>query len=548
MVALSNHPIRALSPITELTTPTSLRTLRLPLDEGDYQSERNPLSHHDPDEEEDDASVYSQLSTETVRNHSQPQQLSTPTRQRTLSLPVTPTPPPRSPHRLNWNTSNSSINNNSVPFPQPQPAPGGLPPPPRAQVSTKPKLIRRVTPPSASPLLKGSDNENAARRDVIESNMAGVGAGRSLSQEGRARPNGVVDGGSPKRNSPNTHSHLDLHNVPLLDLPSTSQQPPTPPRSRPNSLKKRPKSYHGSKPNSIRSRPNSFHGSPSKGNSTTSLVTPALGLDPTTTPMHVQAEVLVVNPPESGHTSKQSARPTLVTHQSESSLPSRAKSIRSTTPTKKSPRRRRVSSIFSSIFGTNEDKDKEHVARKLSRNSRKANGSGISSRGPSPSLSSPILSDSPVQEDPIGPIQSAIRTSGTFGIRDDGSELSASAPGHISSPPRHTFDRTGSGNGSVTTQSEGVKRILYMENVASTPETEEGEHAIGTKGTEFRETSGDSGQGSQNTASEHRTPPHSKVTPIAIVGLLPPNGPHHLHPDPQSSPEPHHMIPLSVVV
>ncbi|OCF59726.1 hypothetical protein L486_02398 [Kwoniella mangroviensis CBS 10435] len=506
MVALSNLPIRALSPITELTTPTSLRTLRLPLDEGDYQSERNPLSHHDPDEEEDDASVYSQLSAETVRNHSQPRQLSTPTRRRTLSLP-------------------------------PQPAPGGLPPPPRAQVSTKPKLIRRVTPPPASPLLKGSDNENAARRVVIESNMAGVGAGGSLSQEGRARPIGVIDGGSPKRNSSNTHSHLDLHNVPLLDSPSTSQQPPTPPRSRPNSLKKRPKSYHGSGPNSIRSRPNSFHGSPSKGNSTTSLVTPALGLDTTTTPMHVQAEVLVVNPLESGHTSKQSARPTLVTHQSESSLPSRAKSARSTTPTKRSPRRRRVSSIFSSIFGASEDKDKEHVARKLSRHSRKTSGSGISSSGPSPSLSSLFLSDSPVQEDPIGPIQSAIRTSGTFGIRDDGSELSASAPGHIGSPPRHTFDRTGSGNGSITTQSEGVKRILYVENVVSTPETEEGEHAIGTKSAESREASGDSGQGSHSTASDHRTPPYSKVTPIAMVGLLPPNGPHHLHPGSQLSPE-----------
>ncbi|WVW81723.1 hypothetical protein I302_103719 [Kwoniella bestiolae CBS 10118] len=532
MVALSNHPIRALSPITELTTPTSLRTLRLPLDETDYQSEPNRQSRYDQEqEEEDDASVYSQLSAETVRNTPQPQP-STPTRQRTLSLPVTPTPPPRSPNRLNLNTSNSSLNN-SIPFPQSQPAPGGLPPPLRTQANTKPKLIRRVTPPPASPLLSHMErSENDARREDVEMNMAGIGSGRSLLQEGRVRSVSLVDSGSPEKNTPSTS--LDLHNVPLLDLPSRSlsKEIPAPPRSRPNSLKKRPKSYHGSRPNNIRSRPNSFHGGSSKANSTTSLVTPALGLDPTTTPMHVQAKVMVVDSqPATTSFTKPSPRPTLISHQSESSLLARAKSARSTTPTKKSPRRRRVSAIFSSIFGTSEDKEKDHVARKLSRNSRKTSGSGISSRGPSPTPNSPgvALSDSPVQGDPIGPIQSAIRTSGTFGIRDDGSELSS---GHIDPPHRHNFDRTGSGSGSVTTQSEGVKRVLYVENVVSTPEAEEDVHEIaeGSKGASSEE---GRRQGSSSTSSDHRTPPHSKVTPLAMVGLLPSSGQNHPHSSPE---------------
>ncbi|WWC58052.1 uncharacterized protein I303_100587 [Kwoniella dejecticola CBS 10117] len=570
MVSMNQHPVRALSPITELTTPTSLRTLRLPLDEADYHSERNPHPG-----EEDDASVYSQLSAaDTVRAPSRRQDdegapVTPPRRQRTISLPSSPTPPPRSPRRnpplpmpMPYNGSKPSLLR--IPFPRHHtpdsttPPPGGLPPPPRSMSLSKPKLIRRVTPPTTptahpenrmSPTVGRSSNMLERMREHSDtlSNIAGVGAGRSLAQEAKDKSASVDlganegEGGSSAMLDNRTRpiSSVELPNVPILNIAHPSEVKSASQASRPNSLKKRPKSYHGSRPNSIRSRPNSFQGNSSRGHSTSSLTTPALGLDPVSTPTEAQAEAVPVNMTVTGSPLKDSLRPILVSHQSESSLATRSKSVRSVSPSRKSPRRRRVSSILSSIFEV--DPDKDYVSRKLSKGSRKTSGSRGSSRAPSPI--GPIV-DSPIdgsEGDLVGPIQSAIRTSGTFGIRDDGSEVShnpSRSKGDLSSP-RHTFDRTGSGNGSVITHSDGVKRVLYVENMVNTPEEEDTQQPYLFE--KPRESSGDSG----NASNQSKTPPHSKVTPIAMLGLLP-NG-SSVHQSPllaaQASPEtlPPHM-------
>ncbi|WWC66901.1 uncharacterized protein I206_100808 [Kwoniella pini CBS 10737] len=530
MVSLNQHSVRALSPITELKTPTSLRTLRLPLEEADYLSERS--IHHEGD---DDASVYSQSSAaETVRGPIKQQiedsePVTPPKRLRTLSSPSNPTPPPRSPRQnlpLSYNGSNPSLVR--IPFPRQNstsnttPCPGGLPPPPRSTSVSKPKLIRRVTPPTTPTTYPENqagvpiDRSNVIldrmrEHSAIINNMAGVGAGKSLSQQ-NANPSPSDDtisgeeGKSPNSDVDYSPIKVDvLHNVPIVTVDSLDEVARIPPQSRPNSLKKEPAN--------LRSRPNSFHGSSSRGQSTMNVVSPALGLYPVAIPGPVRAEDEVVDTIDSHFPLKDSVRPILVSHQSDSSLHIRSKSVRSVAPARKSPRRRRVSSIFSSIFGI--ESDKEHVARKLSKSSRKTSGSRGSSRAPSPNGPT---SDSPVdggQGDFIEPIQTAIRTSGTFGIRDDGSELSNNANKADFGSPRHNFERTGSGNGSVITHSDGVKRVLYVENLVGTPEIEEDKDPDVQQTT--RQLSGD-GEGLSN---QIRTPPHSKVTPVAMLGLLP---------------------------
>ncbi|OCF41717.1 hypothetical protein I317_04421 [Kwoniella heveanensis CBS 569] len=533
MVVLSTHPMRALSPITELTTPTSLRTLQLPLDDADYLSERIPRNSLETTRtggenvDEDDGSVYSQKSAETVRE--QREMTSTPTdqRQRTISLPG-PDVPLRSPRRaipppLKWNGSTSSLNRSATPAPAtpkahigdqsiplpspsaPSPIPGGLPPPPRSMstaANSRPvKLIRRVTP-TASPRRELYLDEEARKHlteafgpsDLSfderstsgwEGNMAGVGAGRSLSQppsrtpSRRNSPNASTPDLGPRRDSPSKlHTSMESTycNIPFLDPPPKKKESPAlAPRSRPNSLKKRPKSYHGSRPGSHKSRPNSFHGSVTKEGISPGPASPVLGLN--TGRKEMDRPTLIAGSANTSATSPQgSLRPPIVKRQSESSLPKRSDTTRSKSPSQKSPRRRRVSSIFSSIFGST--LDSEHVSRKLSKKSKLTTVStSDTSRGSTPPTpTSPLgqgLTESPILEEGTGAhVLTAIRTSGTFGIRDDGSDMSGLPQSPMS--PGAGFNKAESGDGSVKTHSDGVKRVLYVENNhVGTPDKEE---------------------------------------------------------------------------
>ncbi|WRT63640.1 uncharacterized protein IL334_000563 [Kwoniella shivajii] len=537
MAILSNHPMRALSPITELTTPTSLRTLRLPLEEANYLSERRTSYDQDGQREQnhetDDDSVYSQLSAETVKeqhkdandNQRDADEPGTPIRKRSVSLPVSsPTPPPRSPRRIipssKFDTLSSPqieyTENQLIPFP-PQTstdAPGGLPPPPRSQLPTKPKLLRRITPPVTSSL------------DHVDRNMTGVGAGKSLSSEiSHSLPSSIYSqplegtsrNASPFKGSfqglPAEYSESTFHNVPLFIPPSNTSSAHPLPRSRPNSLKKRPRSSYSSKPSSTQSRPDSIKDDQSFSGPM-NAITPALGLDPHTTPMQAQAHITISTESSGSCMSQDNVHPPLISHKSESSLHKRSKSARSDTPADKSPRRRKVSSIFSSIFGV--DANKDHVTRKLSKSNRKPSASGMTTSRESSPKSPMRLTESPVQNEEDDSIQTAIRTSGTFGIRDDGSELSKDR-GQDQSPStimnaRHGFDRTGSGNGSVITQSEGVRRVLYVENLVETPEA-------GAIDIEAHIETGNARQVSSN--GEKGSFPHWEVAPVPLVGLLP---------------------------
>ncbi|WVQ94068.1 hypothetical protein IAU59_001146 [Kwoniella sp. CBS 9459] len=547
MVALSTHPMRALSPITELTTPTSLRTLQLPLDDTDYLSERIPRDSLDTarslndkaGDDDDDVSVYSQQSADTVREHRPV--TSTPTeqrqRQRTVSLPG-PNVPPRSPRRglptspksSKWNSSTSSLvrsvtptltsapdgptEDPKIPFPLSstpalQPGPGGLPPPLRSTTSTasRPAILIKRVPPPTSPRRELYLDQEARKRlteafepaessddrsiSEMEGNMAGVGAGKSLSQpasRGPSRKSSFNESTPDPSKAGHSPAKLDISheaqaqtqsprktistyfNIPFIDLPPQEKNSPLPaPRSRPNSLKKRPKSYHGSRPGSQKSRPNSFHGSGSKGGISPGPASPVLGLDVGSE--QVEKPAFSDEPAQTAPPSPRSTlRPAVVKRQSESSLPKRSDTARSASPSRRSSRRRRVSSIFSAIFGSTPDP--EHGSRKLSKKSKTATTASTSdtSRGSSPpSPTSPTakrLTETPITDEGSGPVQTAIRTSGTFGIRDDGSDVSKLPQSPLS--PRAGYDRTESGDGSVITHSDGVKRVLYVENHVDT--------------------------------------------------------------------------------
>lgn len=165
-----------------------------------------------------------------------------------------------------------------------------------------------------------------------------------------------------------------------------------------------------------------------------------------------------------------SERPSLISHHSDISLPrshssgslSKGRLHRKTSP----PRRRIVSSIFGSIFGSS-PKEPDTTPRKLSRR-----------RPVSQSEEKPIVRlDSPTPEHPIDGLNivepvTAIRTSGTFGIRDDGSELYTQGddPDRFGSPgsprPRSIRNRSQSGSGSI--QSLGAQRVLFVKNVDDT--------------------------------------------------------------------------------
>ncbi|KAE8543096.1 hypothetical protein D1P53_000583 [Cryptococcus gattii VGV] len=165
------------------------------------------------------------------------------------------------------------------------------------------------------------------------------------------------------------------------------------------------------------------------------------------------------------------------------SHPSRSSSTKSSGDTKNAVTLTRVSSILSSIFGNNNsgnspnsrDSKKERLAsRRLPKKARKqGNSSAKSSQGStpcqSPGLRSPFtllgeLTAEESTEEITEPIQ-VFRTSGIFGIRDDGSEVY----GAQEHEQAHPFSSTDYKNiperaGSPHTQSDGVRRILYVEN------------------------------------------------------------------------------------
>lgn len=222
MAGYTSQPLRALSPITELTTPTSLRTLTLPYDDIDYASERethrysgdssNVINDHD----DETRSLHSNHSGETVKQdrpsteeqRTNPASLLASPRDRTASLPSPDPPPhPRSLRRpiplLLTNHSSMSLgppigSPRAIPFPLSAPLPGGLHPPPRALSAARQASLRRPTPPPSplhhrhttgqSPSYEEQDTASEPLSPK-HSGMAGVGAGGRTESTGlRNRP------------------------------------------------------------------------------------------------------------------------------------------------------------------------------------------------------------------------------------------------------------------------------------------------------------------------------------------------------------------------
>lgn len=165
------------------------------------------------------------------------------------------------------------------------------------------------------------------------------------------------------------------------------------------------------------------------------------------------------------------------------SHPSRSSSIKTSGDTKNVITLAKVSSILSSIFGShNSDNSpdsrssmKERLAsRRLSkRNQKQGISSAKSSQGSTPCQSpgpkSPLtllgeLTQEESREEIAKPVQ-VFRTSGIFGIRDDGSEV-YDAQEHEQAHPFSSagFKSISERAGSPHTQSDGVRRILYVEN------------------------------------------------------------------------------------
>lgn len=165
------------------------------------------------------------------------------------------------------------------------------------------------------------------------------------------------------------------------------------------------------------------------------------------------------------------------------SHPSRSSSTKSSGDTKNAVTLTRVSSILSSIFGSNNsgnspdsrDSKKERQAsrRVPKRVQKQGNSSAKSSQGSTPCQSPGLRSLSTLlgeltaegfTEEITEPVQ-VFRTSGIFGIRDDGSEVYG-AQEHEQAHPFNSADYKSIPErvGSPHTQSDGVRRILYVEN------------------------------------------------------------------------------------
>lgn len=156
------HAARSLSPITELTTPASARSINLPHVDAvyDYQDESpiQPLHYHHFDSlatgdgDGDGDSIYSQGSTKTV----------------------VPEPSPTRPDSSAHNTSPlPSPPANVRAFPSPT---EGLPPPPRSMTSSLRGSTHRPTPPASPGLAYLEDSGSNDTTPTAPASQAGLRA------------------------------------------------------------------------------------------------------------------------------------------------------------------------------------------------------------------------------------------------------------------------------------------------------------------------------------------------------------------------------------
>ncbi|WVQ76358.1 hypothetical protein IAR50_006023 [Cryptococcus sp. DSM 104548] len=137
----------------------------------------------------------------------------------------------------------------------------------------------------------------------------------------------------------------------------------------------------------------------------------------------------------------------------------------------------RASSILSSIFGSKPPTTLEPKAsrKELPRKSSKRLSKKAPSPSPNPQSPLPLLGELTPEEKSGASTPLAIRTSGIFGIRDDGSDVFRVS--HDSDPktPPSAFDPKSIRSlqdctGSPHTQSDRVKRVLYVENHVPSPD------------------------------------------------------------------------------
>lgn len=274
-----------------------------------------------------------------------------------------------------------------------------------------------------------------------------------------------------------------MHNIPILtdDMKFDTKlvkEDVLPTRRRHSLIKRRPHSFHVHRPTPQKMA--SYNGAPSQKGIPT-VVTVTSNVSEQDQNKHSDAQPfdsLLVPEKDILHPACPSSTPG-----SAQSYPSRSSSIKTSGDTKNIVTLTRVSSILSSIFGSNNSDNspdsrssmKERLAiRRLSKRVQKqGNSSAKSSQGSTPCQSpgsrSPLIllgelrPEEPTEEI-TKPVQ-VFRTSGIFGIRDDGSE-DYDAQEHEQA---HAFSSTGFKSiperaGSPHTQSDGVRRILYVEN------------------------------------------------------------------------------------
>ncbi|KAK4683445.1 hypothetical protein P7C73_g6820, partial [Tremellales sp. Uapishka_1] len=461
---------RTLSPISELTTPSSFSTLPLPTFPGADHTE-DEIENEIPDRE----SLHPGESVETVR---------------------------REPIDRVVDEDDKSTLTKAEAAPPP---PGGLPPPPRTRLSAFPlpdpttprsEAKRRYdakygsgTVPDYSPF-PSLQYESGPVLEHLESDeggsagLAGVGAGESFMPrpgELKKRPNSFYGRPSPRLEdedrtpSPrpaytSQHSHPTLHNIPIFHFPLPSEPETSSPKkeskvlvkSRPGSLNapgSRPNSFHGSRPNSVTGGSTSDVHLPLSGLSkSASNVTvnqlPSASTIPLAAPLlnpDTLSPLTLTSPPPSS--TSPSFTPPITTRQYPST-PARSPSTTARRPSgpqrtssNNSIKRKAVPNFFTALFRSGSlDKPRSRTTSK-----------GAESRPSSPTP------DEHVPE-PV----TAIRTSGTFGIRDDGSQTSPVS--------QYSPDSTG-GGGNGSTKTLGLKRILYVENGIHEEEGGEGETA-----------------------------------------------------------------------
>ncbi|EIW73271.1 hypothetical protein M231_03629 [Tremella mesenterica] len=513
----TTQPLRNLSPITELTTPGSLRATLPDVDP--------PTAFHIDD---DDVSVYSSGSVETVTavpgvSEGAPgtdQDQGVVPRLKPVSsntpFPKSPVIPPRSPAReavFGEITSSTQIKSSLA-----QPVnPGGLPPPPRSL--TKSPSRQQQPTPSETPILR-TPSEEARQRyadrygmqvedvpiEVQEKNkerkaevehpgLAGVGAGgRSRPASVRSRPNSFHASSPDKDVKPPTIppspaagtttlgrrlEDPSMHNIPLF--PSPPNGSPKPGNSRSASMQDlRELRAALTISDSIHRSPYTGHSSPSarRSGEAVDFPSPPQLESPAKTPAVLASE----DNPLAQEASKSIRKrhlsephphiPRQSSEQNLSSLPKRSR--------KDSKRRSLVPSIFLSIF-SHKPPVSEHIhdrsVRRLSKrrqaepSSPTSSRSSIKRRSGTASVIKPIKSMERLEDRghevlEETPPRTAIRTSGTFGIRDDGSETYPSHRSATTSPvtPRPVLHRQSiSDLGSA--KSAVPQRHLYVENM-----------------------------------------------------------------------------------